>query len=80
MFLLPKLRCQHDRRYARRPRAGRCPLVEDLEGRRLLSGSNIHHRLDAAPLMIVSSTVVAPVSDAAHASGGSGGGGGSGKV
>ena len=70
-------RRQDDRPSARRPRAGRRPLVEDLEGRRLLSGSNFHHRYDAAPPVIAAVDIGAPTSDATQ---GAGGGGGSGKV
>ena len=70
-------RGQDDRPSTRRPRAGRRPLVEDLEGRRLLSGSNFHHRYDAAPAVTAAVDIGAPASDATH---GGGSGGGAGKV
>ena len=65
-----------------RPSARRCrsPLVEGLEGRRLLSGSSIHHRPDATPAVVASVDLAPPTGDAARGTGGSGGGGGSGKV
>jgi hypothetical protein len=73
--------CRHpDRLSARRCRAGRFLLVEDLEGRRLLSGSSIHHRPDATPMVIASIDVVPTTSDAARGTGSSGSGGGTGKV
>ena len=52
MFTLPTFRRQDDRPSARRPRAGRRPLVEDLEGRKLLStfiqGNHIGSGVSAA--------------------------------
>jgi hypothetical protein len=73
----PTFRRQDDRPSARRPRAGRRPLVEAHEGRRLHSGSNVHHRYDAAPPVIAAVDIGAPASDATH---GGGSGGGAGKV
>ncbi len=75
MFAYLTVRRHPARPSARRCRAGRSPLVEDLEGRRLLSGSSIHHRPEIASIDLVPRT-----GDAAHSNGASGTGGGSGKV
>jgi hypothetical protein len=73
MFPLPASRHRAVRRMS-----ARRPLVEDLEGRRLLSGSNIHHHPGVMFQKIVISSLHAPASEATQ--GGSGGGGGAGKV
>ncbi len=80
MFPYLTVRRHPDRPSARRRRAGRFPLVEDLEGRRLLSGSSLHHRPDATPVVIASIDLMPRTNDSAHSNGATGTGGGSGKV
>lgn len=71
MFPSPTARRQDDRPSARRRRAGRRPLVEDLEGRRLLSA--IHRHPGAPSGEFVGQHLVGSVSEAAGGSGSSAG-------
>jgi hypothetical protein len=80
MFPYLMARRHPDRPSARRCRAGRSLRVEDLEGRRLLSGSNFHHRYDATPVVIATIDLVPRTDDAVHSTGANGTGGGAGKV